>query len=287
MIKNIDGEELYKSLKSRKTHSNKYDYGHLVCIGGNYTMAGAITMCALAAMRSGVGLVTLLTREESVISVLKECPEAMVKTIEGFDERQRAEIYQILQKARAIVIGPGLGRDAWSRELYNLVLDYLKENKPNCPLLLDADALYFLSQDHDSLKSLKHTIVTPHSGEASRLLGGSGSDIDEDREGAVKRLADLSSVALLKGAQTLIAKREIDYEIYQNDLSTAALATAGSGDVLSGIIASLIAQGHDCFEAARLGTWLHSQAALEYLKEGYGERSLIATDIISYLRKFL
>ena len=268
-----DADALIHSLPRRSNISHKGDHGHLLLIGGDYGFGGAILMSAMAAGRCGAGMLTILTRDAHVAPILTQCPEAMIRSVSGADD---PALGTILQNIDAVVIGPGLGQEPWAQGLLEVIC------ATDLPLLIDADALNILAATSNSDQYKKSNwVITPHPGEAGRLLNLDVSQIEQDRYQAVHLLQKkYSAVAILKGAGTLI-------EDYDN-LTTVCnegnpgMASAGMGDILSGIIGTLLAQGIEVSLAARIGVALHARAG--DLAAMNGQKGLMATDLISPLR---
>jgi len=266
----LSGEEISTQLLQRDACTHKGQTGHLLIVGGNYGMCGAVILAAQAALRAGVGRVSVVTRPEHVAAVVSVQPEVMVY---GLNEPILPA--ELLQRANTIAIGPGLGRDEWARSLLDQVL-YQPHYK-----LLDADALFFLP---DHAADLSDAVITPHPGEAANLLVSEIIDIEQDRFQAIERLyAEYNAVVVLKGAGSLIYDGENPIEVCP--FGNPGMATAGMGDVLSGIIAALIAQGYDKSEAAKLGVCLHSQAA-DMAAES-GQTGLLASDLFPFIRQLI
>lgn len=260
-------------LGKRRRNSHKGDYGWLVGVGGERGMSGAIRMCGDAALRSGVGKVTLATHpvHASMLNIAR--PELMVRAVESADD-----LGGLLESADVVVLGTGLGRSEWSRSLLDIGLRCGK------PMVLDADALNLLAADRalDSLSSIGNQIVvTPHPAEAGRLLDRSARSVQGDRVGAAQELARVSgAVVVLKGCGTVISEPEGHYAICP--LGNPGMASAGAGDVLSGAIGGLMGQGLGAWKAAVTGVVAHA-AAGDRAAAVIGERGLIASDIIERL----
>ena len=271
----LEKDDIKRLLPKRTDHSNKGTYGKLLVIAGSVNMAGAAVMCARAAYRSGVGLVKVLTAEENRVSIQTLLPEAVLSTYGvKIDESQ---VIEELKWADAVVLGPGIGTDKNAQKLVELVLK-------NCavPLLLDADALNVIAKEPEVLLR-PHTemIITPHLGEMARLTGDAVSLIQSRLvESAFTFAQTYNVVCVLKDFHTITA---IPYSLgYLNLSGNNGMATAGSGDVLSGIIGAMLAQGMTADLAAPLGVYLHGLAGDKAAK-ATGERALIATDLIEAL----
>ena len=270
--RNIKTETLMKKL-SRNPDSHKGDYGHLLVIAGNLGFGGAALLSSKAAMKSGAGLVSLATRSDHLQASLSFCPEVMTKKV---DTGQTLENY--LNLPSVICLGPGLGKDYWSEQMIFKSIE--NACKRNIPMLIDADGLNLLPKFFKKLKLPKKIILTPHLGEAAALLNTSVEAIKKNKISAAKRISKkFNAVVVLKSHQTLICKGE---NICICDRANPGMATAGMGDVLSGIVSSLVAQKLNLFDASCLGVELHSLAGEAYAKK-FNQLSLMPTDIIDFL----
>lgn len=267
----------------RRSHNAfKNSSGHLLVIGGNHGMGGAPLLSAMAAIRGGAGLASVATRPENCAAIVASQPELMAKGID-----KASDILPLLEKANTVVIGPGLGQDAWAQQLLVHSLLYMLEEQAELTstvnLLLDADALNLVAAKADiralftqlQEKNLQ-TVLTPHPGEAARLIG----EKTPDRFATIAKLLNRfgqqpNLTVVLKGAGTLVADAD---QTSACPYGNAALATAGTGDVLSGVIGAFLAQGLTAFEAAELGVCLHALAADHYEQE-FGSRGMTASDL--------
>ena len=257
----------------RAGDAHKGDQGHLLIIGGDHGKGGAVLMAAQAALRSGVGLVTMLTRPEHVQASLARCPEVMVVGI-----KQGEQLAPLFTGKTAIVVGPGLGLDSWGEELLAAVLS------TELPILLDADALNLVSRLTEPFVPRRNALFTPHVGEAARLLGCTVEEVAADRFRAARTLQSLcGGVVVLKGAGSLV---QDENDTCLCSAGNPGMAVAGMGDVLSGIIGALLAQGQALPTAARLGVWLHAVAG-DRCAEKCGELGMIATDLLAPVRQLL
>ncbi len=263
--------EHYQSLLlPRPRSSHKGNFGHLLVVGGNQGMSGAARICAEAGARTGAGLTSIATHPEHAGWLNIDRPELMVKAINSADD-----ITQPLDKASVISFGPGLGQDAWSKTLFNTVIASEK------PMVIDADALNLLSPYPINKPNW---ILTPHPGEAARLLDTNSQEIESDRFKAIKRIQQkYGGIVILKGAGTLISDGKTT--LVSTD-GNPGMATGGMGDALTGIIGGLLAQKLSLFDAAILGVILHAMAADRAASE-YGERGLLVLDLLPHLRHLL
>lgn len=262
--------DLLNNLPERPADANKGLFGRILVIGGEIGMSGAVHMAGEAALRAGAGLVKIATHPQHAACLNVTRPELMVKPVFN-----AADLTPLLEEATHIVLGPGLGQTAWASELWQRVLNDDK------PMLLDADALNLLA---DSFHQNPHWVLTPHPGEAARLLGCSVEEIQADRPGAVRDLQEkYQGIIVLKGHHTLVCHGgEIIYQCHQGN---PGMATAGMGDVLSGVIAGLMPQCHTLLDAVCLGVCIHGKAG--DLAAESGERGLIATDLFPYIKEVL
>ncbi|MFW0094943.1 MAG: NAD(P)H-hydrate dehydratase [Coxiella endosymbiont of Haemaphysalis qinghaiensis] len=252
----------------RERDVHKGNYGHVLVIGGDYGMGGAVRMAAEAAARVGAGLVTVATRPEHVPIVSGSRPELMCYQVAEVNDLEG-----LLKSATVIVIGPGLGKSDWAKALLNKVL------VTKIPKVLDADSLNLLAE---SPVQREDWILTPHPGEASRLMNVSCQEIQSDRFKAIRRLSRrYRGVVVLKGAGTLIKGGEEEISVCSG--GNPGMASGGMGDILSGVIGGLLAQRLSLVAAAQGGVFIHSLAADRAAEEG-GERGLLATDLFPHLR---
>ncbi len=256
-------------LMPRALDTHKGDFGHVLCVGGDSGHGGAIVLCAEAALRTGAGLVSVATQATTVSALLARRPEAMVAAVEDADALRR-----LAAAASVLAIGPGLGTQEWGRALLDAALSSGK------PLVMDADALNLLAGSPRQLPV--DTILTPHPGEAGRLLGVDVGAVQADRFDAASALVERHGcVVVLKGAGTIIAAPG------QTPCVIAAgnpgMAVGGMGDVLTGVIGALRAQGFAAFDAARCGALLHAVAGDVAAASG-GQRGLLPSDVLRCLR---
>lgn len=277
-MQKISSKSLLDKLPPMTNDSNKYSFGHVVIIGGNIGYAGAARLSAEAALRSGAGLVTVLTRIENVSTIISNRPELMARGIEA-NSTSISNTRAILEKADAIVIGPGLGRDEWASNICTII------DNINAPKVMDADALWNICQSqNEERKKYHNTVITPHFGEAANLLNWTSKEIKSDRLLALEKLREISECVVLKGHHTLIATSA---DIFENETGNEILATAGTGDILAGIIGSFLAQGLSLQDAACLGCWVHGKAADLLRENTRGIRGSIASDLYPYIQEVI
>ncbi len=266
-------EDELEALPSLAITAHKGNFGHALVIGGDVGFAGALLMAAEAAGRCGAGLVSAATRAIHVPSLLSRRPEVMAHGVEA-----RGDLTSLLERANAIAVGPGLGQNAWSEQMLQHSLD------SELPLVVDADGLNLLARRGSDQKPQRgQWILTPHPGEAARLLGVENAEIQADRFAAVRELqARYGGVALLKGAGSLVCDGET---VFVCPYGNPGMASGGMGDVLSGILVALLAQGLSLRDAACLGVCLHAAAA--DLAAADGMRGMLATDLMPHLRGLL
>ncbi len=278
-------------LAVRKKNTHKGSYGRVLVLAGSPGLTGAAYLCSKAALRSGSGIVTLGIPEslnpimETKLTCVMTCPLPETKA-STLSNKGRKDILKLCETHDAIALGPGLSQQPETR---GLILWLIKNI--DCPMVIDADGLNALTNKTDTLQKIKNSVVlTPHPGEMSRLAGlGFARDVQQERMNTAaqfvqsiqkKITAPNKLVLVLKGDKTIVN----DYrKVYVNHRSgNPGMATAGSGDVLTGVIVSLIGQGFDVFDASQLGVYLHGLAG-DIAAKKKGELSMIASDIIEYL----
>lgn len=266
----IDGRALLRGWGQRPASSHKGQSGHVLVAGGDLGMAGAALLASSAAARSGAGLVSCLSRPEHISVIVGARPEVMAHGV-----GQGEEAAELAQRASVIALGPGLGKQGWGESLWRTLIGV------DCPLVLDADGLNILAEYPDAIAArAAPLVITPHPGEAARLLGCSVAEIQGDRFGAVVALAEkYAAVALLKGVGTLVHGAG---RTWINATGNPGMASGGMGDVLTGIIAALIAQGLTAEQACCLAAAVHGSAADRAAIQG--QRGLLASDVINELR---
>ena len=253
-------------LPRRPRNAHKGCFGHVLLVGGDAGFNGAIRLAGEACLRTGAGLVSIASRSQHAAFLNLTRPELMCH---GVEDRQA--LRPLMQKADVVAIGPGLGQSGWASDMLAAALD------SQSSLIVDADALNLLAQDPTARD---HWILTPHPGEAARLLGCTTDEIQRDRYAAVRELQKkFGGVILLKGAGTLV---DDGNSISVNPTGNPGMATGGMGDVLTGIIAALLAQGMPLATAARAGAWLHGAAADDAAMSG--EIGLLPADLMPFLQ---
>lgn len=263
----LDTRELERLLAPRRRSAHKGTHGHVLLVGGDAGMSGALLLAVRGALRAGAGRVSAATRAAHALPLTAAQPEAMFHGVEqavAADERIRA--------ADAVAIGPGLGQGTWARALLDRAL------RGGKPLVLDADALNLLGR-MPQLRLAPNTVITPHPGEAARLLNTDTAAVQADRLGAARALRErYGAVVVLKGAGTLVCGQRLAL----CPLGNPGMGVGGMGDVLSGVIAALLGQGLTPEDAARVGVLAHARAG--DLAASRGERGMIPQDLIEQLR---
>jgi NAD(P)H-hydrate epimerase len=259
--------ELQRHLPRRARSAHKGRHGHVLIVGGDEGMGGAVLMAARAALRTGAGLVSIATHSAHAAALVAAQPEIM-----GRGVRNAKDLAPFLKRASVIALGPGLGQSDWGRELWSHVVAADK------PLVVDADGLNWLAQNPQRRDDW---ILTPHPGEASRLLGVGAAEIQANRPAMITRLRErYGGVVVLKGAGTLVRGEALGLCLQGNP----GMAVGGMGDVLTGVIAGLLAQGLPLEPAARCGVLMHALAGDRAAT--VAERGLLPSDVIGALRHF-
>lgn len=257
-------------LSARPLDAHKGQFGHLLIIGGDHGTAGAPLLAAEMALRAGAGMVSMATRPHHISAAITRTPEIMCLGINSANQ-----LYPLTDKATALVIGMGLGQSAWSHSLLSLAATI------NKPQVWDADALNLLAQNKVNLA--KNSIITPHLGEAARLLNCDIKTILQDKLQAATTIRQrYQCTVVLKGRGTIIAGSDNSLTLCQH--GHPAMAGAGLGDVLAGLIGALLAQHLSATEAAQLAVWLHAKAGEQLGKQG---RGLLASDLFPVIRQLL
>ncbi len=258
------------TMPRRERCAHKGHHGHVLVVGGDEGFTGAIRLAGESALRTGAGLVSVATRKSHVAFINAGRPELMCHGVETAEE-----LMSLLDKATVVVIGPGLGQRAWGQAMYNQVL--LTEK----PVVMDADALNLLAinvQSHDNW------VLTPHPGEAARLLACSTKEIAKDRFASVSKLqSKFGGIAVLKGAGTLISDGQT---MLVSTTGNPGMASGGMGDALSGMIGGLIAQRLTVDVATASAVYLHGKAA-DCAAQRDGEIGLLASDLMPIIRELI
>lgn len=270
---NVDRQSLMQLLPERAADAHKGQFGHVMVIGGDRGYGGAAILATEAALFSGVGLASLATQADHISAALVRRPEVMAL---GVPSGQELEPH--LKRPDVLVVGPGLGQTPWSEQMLQQALTSGKS------MVLDADALSLLAQGRILMPAHQQWILTPHPGEAARLLGVSTADIQNSRPAAVRQLQQKwGGVVILKGAGTLIYDGAA---LVVAKVGNPGLATGGTGDVLSGVVGALVAQGLPLMQAAQLAVCLHGDAADLAVAET-GTAGLLAAELAPYLRELV
>jgi NAD(P)H-hydrate epimerase len=266
-MRRIDDARLRQALPRRRRTAHKGDFGHVLVVGGGAGMPGAVRLCAEAALRTGAGLVSVATHPAHAALLAVTRPELMPNAI-----AESADLRELLERASVVAFGPGLGNSPWAGVLYEVLA------ADDRPAVWDADALNWLARTPATCAG---RVITPHPGEAGRLLGRDTAAVQRDRRAAVLALREkFGGVAVLKGAGTLIAGE--GGVPWLCSAGNPGMAAAGMGDVLTGIVAALLAQGLGIEDAAVLGVEIHARAGDRAAANG--ERGLLASDLLAELR---
>lgn len=270
LMERLTAKDLTRWLQPRDPCAHKGDNGRLLIIGGDHGLSGAIRMTGEAALRTGAGLVRVLTRESNIGSLLTARPELMVEPLNDDSLRQG------LDWADVVVIGPGMGQTDWGKNALRIAENCTK------PMLWDADALNLLAINP---QKRHNRIITPHPGEAARLLNTKPGVIESDRFSAARNIIKrYGGVVVLKGAGTLVA--DVAGHMALADVGNAGMASGGMGDLLSGIIGGLLAQKLSLYDAACAGCVIHGATADQLALEK-GTRGMLATDLLPALYQFV
>ncbi len=280
-MSDLDRSNELPALKPRPEDGHKGVFGYDLVVGGSVGMAGAVVLSARACLRSGAGVVRTVVPESVYQPVAAQltCPLVfpLPDTLDGFfhpDARERC--LSLAAESDAAGIGPGIGRPDETIHFVRTLLPELE-----IPGVVDADGLNIISEEVSLLREVDAPLVlTPHPGEFSRLQGCSVAEVQNDRERNAQRFAEKFDVVLvLKGQHTVVSDGE---EVWTNDTGNEGMATGGSGDVLTGVILSLLGQGYDPYNAARIAVYLHGQAG-DLVAREKGSDGLIASDLIEVL----
>ncbi|MDX1624955.1 MAG: NAD(P)H-hydrate dehydratase [Wenzhouxiangellaceae bacterium] len=268
-VERLSRDLLPRCLTPRRPSTHKGDLGHVLVCGGDHGMPGAVALAARAALETGAGLVSVATRPAHAPALAGSLPEAMWS-----DGEDGETLDALLDRADVVALGPGLGRSEWSRTVWKRLLD------SDRPVVLDADGLNLLAE---SPRSRGNWILTPHPGEAARLLDAAPADVQADRFAAVAELARrYDAVVVLKGPGSLVCAPTGRTAL--SPYGNPAMATAGMGDALTGILAALLAQGLDAWHAAAAGTVLHGSAGD---RAAAGRRQILASGLIAAIQRVL
>lgn len=262
-------EWVTKKLPTRPKNAHKGTFGKVLVVAGSENYPGAVYLVCASAYRVGAGLVTLATEEVVKIIVSRKLPEATFLSLD--------KVYEKIDEYDVLLIGPGLGQ---SRQTVEFTKRILNNNLPRT--VIDGDGLNILSKEREWWKRLKGEIIlTPHPGEMARLTGVSIKKIQTDRINVAQYFAkEWGRVLVLKGANTVIASPTS--QVYLSPFANPALSTAGTGDILAGVIAGMLAQGLDCFSAASVGVYIHGLAG-EILRKKIGNAGVLASDLLLML----
>ncbi|TDJ36211.1 MAG: NAD(P)H-hydrate dehydratase [Gammaproteobacteria bacterium] len=270
VLQRVDDDTIRTLLAPRKRDAHKGDFGHVLIVGGGPGMSGAVRLCGEAALRSGAGLVSVATHPSHHATIASGRPELMCQAVESADD-----VAPLLARATVIAIGPGLGSGEWSQSMFAAV------TQSDLPMVVDADALNLLGQSDVRQPGW---ILTPHPGEAARLLDCSTGEVQGDRRGALANIAKrYGGTVVLKGSGSLVTAAA-----GPSWLCTAGnpgMAAPGMGDVLTGIIAALRAQGLSAEMAAVAGVNIHARAG--DAAAASGQRGLMASDLLQELRHWV
>ncbi|KAF0240603.1 MAG: yjeF-like protein hydroxyethylthiazole kinase-related [Planctomycetota bacterium] len=268
------------ALPARRADAHKGDFGRALIVGGSVGMSGAPMLAAAAALRSGAGLVELAVPWSVYLPAAARLPSALVKplteTPDGTLDATADEMRAVMEPATAVAIGPGMGKTEGALRTLRLLIDSAKS-----PVVYDADALNILAAKALDLKKLRRdAVLTPHPGEMARLSGRTRDDVQADRRGvAVAYAKEHGVIVVLKGAQSIVTDGE---RLFVNSTGSHGLARGGTGDVLAGVAAALLAQKMDPFDAAVLAVHAHGLAG-DLAQERLGPTGMTAEDVVEAL----
>jgi len=266
-FRRIDDKAVEQYLPRRRRTAHKGDFGHVLVVGGAAGMPGAIRLCGEAALRSGAGRVSIATDPGHAAIIVANRPELMCHGVSGADD-----LKQLIDNADVIAVGPGLGRSPWAHEFMAVLAD---DERPS---VWDADALNWLAE---SPGKSENRVITPHPGEAGALLGITAAQVQADRSAALKGLEErYGGIVVLKGAGSLVSSASGVPWLCTS--GNPGMAAPGMGDVLTGIVAALLAQGLSPEQAAATAVEIHAQGGDKAAEAG--ERGLLASDLLSELR---
>ncbi len=268
------------TLPPRVADAHKGEFGHVLVVGGSRAMGGAAALCGLGALRSGAGLVTVATADAAQAVVATFSPSYMTAALPSdaaglLTAAAEAPALALAAERDVLAVGPGLGR---SLGVTQVVVALMARSQK--PIVLDADGLNAVANRPEALRRRGPLVLTPHPGEFARLAGVPVAAQQQDREPqALRYAADIGCVLILKGAGTLVTDGR---RLYRNATGNPGMATGGTGDVLTGVVASLMAQGFDPFLAAVLGVYIHGRAG-DLARDELGEAGMASSDLIDYL----
>jgi ADP-dependent NAD(P)H-hydrate dehydratase / NAD(P)H-hydrate epimerase len=268
-LERIMDAEVVEALPRRHRGAHKGDFGRVLIVGSGPSMPGATRLAGEACLRVGAGLVTVAVAPENLAAIASGRPELICLPF-----REAEELQEAIERAQVIAVGPGLGRSSWAREALDAVLSSGK------PLVIDADALNLVAESAGNVR-LKNSILTPHPGEAARLLRAETDDVQRDRLASLSSLVErYEATVVLKGAGTLVGAPDRTPGVCER--GNPGMASAGMGDVLTGAIAGILAQCRNPWLAARVGVLAHAMAGDAVARTG--ERGLLASDVARELR---
>ncbi|MEP7313505.1 MAG: NAD(P)H-hydrate dehydratase [Pseudomonadota bacterium] len=267
--------DIAQALPRRARSAHKASFGRVLIIGGGVGMPGAVRLAGEAALRAGAGLVSVASRPEHLAAVVGACPELMFHAL-----GDAAPLAELLRHADVVAMGPGLGRSEWSQQIFSAVL---AQRPAGQPLVVDADALNLLAA-LPTRQRCDDWILTPHPGEAGRLLGQTAAQVQKDRLGALETLvAERGGIVVLKGAGTLLGAAGRRPALCER--GNPGMAIPGMGDVLTGTIAGFLAQCRDTWLGARAAVMAHACAGDSLARSG--ERGLLASEVVRELRNWV
>lgn len=266
-----EDKDFFASFPKRKEHSHKGTYGQIGVIAGSKGMAGAAFLCARAAYAVGAGLVRIYTHDTNRVVLQQLLPEAIVVTYEKFN---RAQLFDFIKSCDVIAIGCGLGQSTLSEKIVRYTME-----QAMCPCVVDADAINIIAKDLSVIKNACQPLVlTPHMKEMSRLLKCSVEELDKKKIQYLQEFSDAHHVTcVLKDSRTLVYTE--GKGTYSNTTGNSAMAKAGAGDVLTGVVAGIIGQKASIHDSAWMGVYLHGKAG-DIARDKLGSYSVMARDII-------
>jgi ADP-dependent NAD(P)H-hydrate dehydratase / NAD(P)H-hydrate epimerase len=282
---------LDEALPPRRRDAHKGDAGHVLVVGGGVGMPGAVRLAAVAALRAGAGRVTVASRPEHLEVIVGGQPELMFRALPETAAGLRDALLPLLQACDVVAVGPGLGRAAWGQAVWQVLWQWRRESSAQSgspgrragqPWVIDADALWWLAAEDPTVRQDEHGVLTPHPGEAARLLGCSVAEVQRDRRAAVQALARAyGGTVVLKGAGSLVSRQGEVTALCER--GNPGMAVAGMGDVLTGTVAALLGQCDDPWLAVRAAVQAHALAGDRVAAEG-GQRGLLAGEVAAALR---